>query len=944
MYHSEYFYLSHDPRDKFDYDAEPLSDIMLSLPALNMISIEDRHSLDPLYSFPSEIAMIVLEYMPSADVCNLRLASRHVAILSQPSLLTQAFWSSRFAGSHEMSFVFANRTYCLPPEPVNWRELYTKAKAMLKDPRAYPGFQNRHRIWDVLSRLIPALSLRLENEESLAKAPYRGSFTTTLSDGSIPGNTVSGELTFEHGGAPFRETSAKTELDAGCRLFEKQKLAWPAGSEHKAARIGVSFAHMGTMTYITGLRLSLLEELSQEAEVARAGLVRLSSEQSFDLHPGEVIEALTVNMSITGIVGLRFDLNGPKGARSCTTGNLEMVDTESGLAKLILAPNMHCVGLLVGLDAWKLVSIQILEEPSDVKVARTSLSARTNDLQSAEIWNPNMPSDRPDWQHPEASHRQFFHLCLNMDFGGHDGVRLAQLTRVVAWMGDFPAVFLGMSFFYSDGTEQLYGRREYATRGGKLRSCVANSFVLAGARGELINRLETAHSTRYDTITEITVSTNFGRRHNFLLWGMNGFDERDLTRSIKQLPSDHAFTALYSKIQSPKFYFRDLTGGSSVATLGAVKVEALRDESSHHIPLTSDSMKSAVEMLAHAGGFAFTSANFSRIRRIRVSAGRNGYSRGPKHISGLWIDYEDSDVPLILGQWITECAVLEMHDDERLVEVTTWHDFTNRFSRVKFGPIVGISLVTSKGLKKEVLGQSVEGKVCLQYRENPYEKLNGIIWGFNRQWDHVRVLCSPRDGKPNTGMVFGPVTRIVPEWAVREKLFLDDLNADGSSDSVSVIEVSYKYLSSEPAGMTFTYESGKTHTIGHRGEKPNPISLQAGEELTAMEIGVLRGNRIGFMITSQNRSLEFAYDPDKIAGLAIHSRESHRLRRPQAGENPTARTRGVIEVPEYAGAGNLLGFWVIPRRQDRGLRYPMLGPIFEKIGGEQGEGDKQLFC
>lgn len=128
-------------------------------------------------------------------------------------------------------------------------------------------------------------------------------------------------------------------------------------------------------------------------------------------------------------------------------------------------------------------------------------------------------------------------------------------------------------------------------------------------------------------------------------------------------------------------------------------------------------------MLAYEGGFAFTSAILTRIRAIHISTGANDFSRGTHHISGLRFVYEDSDLPVILGQWIAEVGRLELEHDERLTEITTWHDFTNRFARVKFGPTVGIRFATSKGVVKEFLQQRVEDKVRLQYRENPYEDL-----------------------------------------------------------------------------------------------------------------------------------------------------------------------------------------------------------------------------
>lgn len=177
---------------------------------------------------------------------------------------------------------------------------------------------------------------------------------------------------------------------------------------------------------------------------------------------------------------------------------------------------------------------------------------------------------------------------------------------------------------------------------------------------------------------------------------------------------------------------------------------------SHHLPLDSTTLESAEEILSYPRGFAFTAADLTNVRRIRASVGMGGAheetssrsrSRSAKHVSGLWIEYHDTRTPLVVGQWIREQeqehqGPLELEPGDRITQVTTWHDVTNSYKRAKFGPVVRVRLATARGVEREFSGialgptsQSLTsnsnsnsvapmaGKICLAYRENPYEYL-----------------------------------------------------------------------------------------------------------------------------------------------------------------------------------------------------------------------------
>lgn len=61
---------------------------------------------------------------------------------------------------------------------------------------------------------------------------------------------------------------------------------------------------------------------------------------------------------------------------------------------------------------------------------------------------------------------------------------LRTLTRVTAYMGQFPHVFLGMAFSYADGSKRRFGRVTYAIDGGVQVPAIEQSFELDGPGGE----------------------------------------------------------------------------------------------------------------------------------------------------------------------------------------------------------------------------------------------------------------------------------------------------------------------------------------------------------------------------------------------------------------------------------------------------------------------------
>ena len=134
----------------------------LELAEENHSSIAESYgSIDGFAKLPAEVVYALLTWLPSDDVCQLRLASRPVALKSHRDALPQAFWWSRFFPDHEMGFALP---ICVEEGYHDWRALYCKIKQGLGlDGTEKLG--NRKRIWDLVSREAYTFARHLSNQK-----------------------------------------------------------------------------------------------------------------------------------------------------------------------------------------------------------------------------------------------------------------------------------------------------------------------------------------------------------------------------------------------------------------------------------------------------------------------------------------------------------------------------------------------------------------------------------------------------------------------------------------------------------------------------------------------------------------------------------------------------------------------------------------------------------
>lgn len=342
-------YLTGDPREALQNDKDHLWEAIeaastpFKLPDSKLGNYSDS---DIFCSLPNEIVMFIFEHLTSADLCNFRLASRYVADLSSPNLLPQDFWASRFGLGFEMDFVLAGPFFPQPPAPVDWRQLYIKAKATLSDSELFPGFRNRKRIWGNLHNISDALQLRIANEEWISATPYQDTNVNMLPGMSIA-SCISADVVL---GGESTGCLATRDLDVSCRLFEAQIMFIPREKIAQGLKIAFSSIYLNGRYYISGMRTLPRTGSRDNREELRVGFINPLKEHLISFPPGGSLRTVEVAVAAQGITGLRFIKKGPQGSSFFPVGDLTPRDPNSGIGKLEISEGSSCTGVAIGLD------------------------------------------------------------------------------------------------------------------------------------------------------------------------------------------------------------------------------------------------------------------------------------------------------------------------------------------------------------------------------------------------------------------------------------------------------------------------------------------------------------------------------------------------------------------------------------------------------------------
>lgn len=290
---------------------------------------------------PVEIVHMILTWLPTSDVCNLRLASRWVALVSTAEALPPTFWSSRFGPGFEMEFA-------LPyvdgdNQFIDWQESYTAVKHALQSPELFEPLRNRKRIWTTISPICRLIEPLLINSD-------RQGLVTSWDDTS---------LLSIHSGLPdisircvFRGLSIAGDypylLFEGCREIETRSLIWPQPSELKGYTVGVSFVSLDDETFVSGIRI--LQNHGPNHAQNSLGLINKSSEALIHIEPNISLEGFEVAVCPEGIVGLKPILDGPSFIEPRYAGRVNKDRSGIAFGRLLPANGKRIYALSAGMD------------------------------------------------------------------------------------------------------------------------------------------------------------------------------------------------------------------------------------------------------------------------------------------------------------------------------------------------------------------------------------------------------------------------------------------------------------------------------------------------------------------------------------------------------------------------------------------------------------------
>lgn len=297
---------------------------------------------------PVEIIHMILNWLPSRDVCSFRIASRYIALISTTEALPQAFWASRFGPGLEMEFALPHVDG--DSQFIDWQERYFAVKRTLQSPDGFGPLRHRKRIWTTISPICRLIEPLLTNSD-------RRGVVTTWDD--ISPLSFQSDLPDLAVGRVFRALSVAESypylLFEGCREIETRSLIWPQSSELKGYTVGISLISLDDGTFVSGIRI--LQNHVQNHAQNSLGLINKSSETLIHIEPNISLEGFEVAVCLEGIVGLKPILGGSNCAEQRYIGSVSNRRPGIAFGRLLPRQGKRTFALSAGMDVSNLPSL-----------------------------------------------------------------------------------------------------------------------------------------------------------------------------------------------------------------------------------------------------------------------------------------------------------------------------------------------------------------------------------------------------------------------------------------------------------------------------------------------------------------------------------------------------------------------------------------------------------
>ncbi|KAF5604794.1 hypothetical protein FPCIR_646 [Fusarium pseudocircinatum] len=719
----------------------------------------DAQTSSDLFSkLSTEMNHCIINLLDNVSFCNLRLASRTVVSLSKPADLPQTFWASRFHHDHEMDF--------FPMEykrTETWRDLYFNLKYALKDGSKTGHTQNRLRIWRGLGMITPYLMAMLDQR------PRLDNTARCRKELALIGYEMTQE-TQGFGGDPGANPSGDIHVKGSRYLKLRLSGAW----------ISVTTGRVDGRTYILGFRVRNRDHV----EKYRIGLINTNSETELLINPSDRVIALKVATTFGGIVGLAFRIKDELGGVDWKiVGKVDKPDDYVGITLLKPQNGPYISGLLLGLDACKVVSIQVVEKLGDATaVDRPRCSGPQH------VWHPAPPQPDVVAIFDPAIHEPAF--IFNMDFGGPSGSLLPLLTRVTIFYDDINYTIKGFGFYYTDGTEREFGFREVLSNCRLRDTALELSLPIDGPAGERIIGL-----SDIDTHLPGWPSKKAQILHH-------GEPVTGFLAQVRMIPLD-----------------------GSLVSLGLVHLDYL-DSS---LPMSRSTWPNRYE--GHQG--PSNSVCLNNVKRVGISCGREGRSRLPEHVSGFRFEFWDKSPPVYVGQWFKEIGHLDVCEGERITSFTFWNELvgcayhngrTAKFSGVrieKSGPEPN-AVEVHPGPHRNM------HETC--FTENRFERLDSLVWEVFHSHDSANVEVKP---SPLANRCLSTKLHIREEVCTKsDKVFWEIEDGKGGWTSVSQIAAFFNPDTKGLCGMEFTYKDNQIRRGGYTEGVKTTYKVKRYEKIT----------------------------------------------------------------------------------------------------------------
>ncbi|KAH7169296.1 hypothetical protein DER46DRAFT_635251 [Fusarium sp. MPI-SDFR-AT-0072] len=779
-----------------------------------------RASSDCFSKLSTELNHCAIDFLDSRSFCNLRLSSTTIANLTKPSDLSQTFWASRFSGDHEMNFfpVDHNRTE-------TWRNLYFNLKHSLNDTSTTGHMRNRQRIWNGLENITPCMISMLRQRPRLES-------TARCREELVSLGYEMTQKTQGLKGVPCTNPSEGIQV-VGSRYLNLRL----GGLGNEEMRILVSRVYLDKRDYICGFRA----RKPDGTENFRIGLIQPDAETHFSLRSSDQVVAVHVATTFGGIVGLAFRIKDELGGVSWKlVGKVDKPDVHVGIKMLEPKNGPYISGLLLGLDACKVVSIQLVEKLGDFATIETSTPSRQL------VWHPAAPQPDVATVLPPtidaASPQPSF--ILNMDFGGPSGSLLPLLNRIVVFLDSSVNFSIrGLGFYYTDGTEREFGFREILHDSRERSLAIEQSLSINGPAGERITGVGflTVLIHREHTVVfpySLMITTNFGRCLKTTNKGRPLEYTEDDSSETHNLISPHGETItgfLAPLYMSPSLCAVEFLGLAHLNSRDLLRLDSP--------PITFDYEKEeARSRIDPYSDWPIERAPSSTVRlngvkRVGISNGRAGRSRLPHHVAGFCFEFWDGRSPVYVGQWFHEIDHLDLDEGDRITSLTLWEEVeiddddgsTPHFGNKKF---TGVRIEKSGAEPNavEVHPGSHGDMIEACYAENHFERLDGFIWSLYLESDRVDVVTKPAK------LAKGDLSRESIEheavFADSNKLFWRIQDKEGSWTSVSQMTAFFNPRYKRLCGMEFIYRDGQLKRAGYTEGAKATLTLDQGEGVT----------------------------------------------------------------------------------------------------------------